>query len=449
MGVVIESSVWEPSPSVFVFFFVCTFFSILLLPYYAKSRTFGSFDHGVSSSFVRFQRWFLFIYALSSVVEGLWSVFGDFELAYYGVRKESMVFCLCVGCAAILIAGPVLGVLSDLIGHQKICLLFCVLHFVVGAWKRITRSPIAWFVNVCLSLSSLMFSFGFETWMVVEHEKQSQRNHSLNDTFWLMSFLESASLIGSQVLANWLADNNNQRGIASSATASLLLSLVAIISIFRTAKGSLKTLAFRDYTTAFCSYVLGDNRIWLLGTSQACLQFAIAVFWTLWAPTMVADGREVNLGLIYTCLLGARMLGSTVFPWLLSGESLLRAEDCLVYIYAILGIVLSIVAYDYQEVGFLVVLFCLFHGGYGLMLPLLARLRTMYVPNELRGGMMSLSQVPANAAVLFCLIQRGYGHRIENSTMMASSAVSLFIASGCIFSLRRWGKPPHQDWHKL
>lgn len=28
-----------------------------------------------------------------------------------------------------------------------------------------------------------------------------------------------------------------------------------------------------------------------------------------------------------------------------------------------------------------------------------------YVPNELRGGMISLSQVPANAAILFCLIQ--------------------------------------------
>lgn len=61
-----------------------------------------------------------------------------------------------------------------------------------------------------------------------------------------------------------------------------------------------------------------------------------------------ADGREVNLGLIYPCFLGSRMLGSTVFPWLMSGQSLLRLEDCLVYIYAILGVVFSIVAYDYQ-----------------------------------------------------------------------------------------------------
>ncbi|WZZ54112.1 hypothetical protein YC2023_054219 [Brassica napus] len=62
-----------------------------------------------------------------------------------------------------------------------------------------------------------------------------------------------------------------------------------------------------------------------------------------------ADGREANLGLIYPCFLGSRMLWSTVFPWLMSGQSLLRLEDCLVYIYATLGIVFSVRAYDYQK----------------------------------------------------------------------------------------------------
>lgn len=32
-------------------------------------------------------------------------------------------------------------------------------------------SPSAWFANVCLSLAALIHSFGFETWLVVEHEK--------------------------------------------------------------------------------------------------------------------------------------------------------------------------------------------------------------------------------------------------------------------------------------
>ena len=63
---------------------------------------------------------------------------------------------------------------------------------------------------------------------------------------------------------------------------------------------------------------------------------------------LVAFGRELHLGLIYPCLLGARMLGSTVFPWLISEPSVLRTEDFLVYSFIIMGLVLSIVAYDYQ-----------------------------------------------------------------------------------------------------
>jgi hypothetical protein len=66
MGVVIETFIWEPSSSFFIFFFVSTFLSISLFPYLAKNRTFGSFDHSISSSFARFQRWFLAIYTLSS-----------------------------------------------------------------------------------------------------------------------------------------------------------------------------------------------------------------------------------------------------------------------------------------------------------------------------------------------------------------------------------------------
>lgn len=61
-----------------------------------------------------------------------------------------------------------------------------------------------------------------------------------------------------------------------------------------------------------------------------------------------ADGREVHLGLIYPCLLGAGMLGSTSFPWFVSGILSLRTEDCLLYAFCVAGIVLSVVAYDYQ-----------------------------------------------------------------------------------------------------
>lgn len=49
--------------------------------------------------------------------------------------------------------------------------MFYTLHLIVGIWKRIASSPSFWVANVCLSLATSIFSFSFETWAVVEHDK--------------------------------------------------------------------------------------------------------------------------------------------------------------------------------------------------------------------------------------------------------------------------------------
>uniref|UniRef100_A0A7N0T535 Molybdate-anion transporter-like n=1 Tax=Kalanchoe fedtschenkoi TaxID=63787 RepID=A0A7N0T535_KALFE len=407
MGVVVESEAWEPSSSAFVFIFISCFLSLFLYPHFSRNdSSSSSLDHGSSSpSLARFRSKFLFIYSLASVMEGLWSVFGEFELAYYGVSREEMILSLCAGCAGALILGSFIGLLSDLIGHKRLCVFFCVLHLFVGVWKRITIHPSVWVASICLSIATSVYSFSFETWMVLDHEKRGFREDTLNDTFWLMTFFESVSLIGSQVLANYIIGGDLDKSIVSFSTAIKVLAVVAMFVICKGCEENSQDMSFREYRMCFRTYIFGDKRILLLVCAQSCLHFSTAVFWILWAPTLVADGRELNLGLVLPCLLGARILGSTIYPWLVSGPSSFRAEDCVQYAFIVMGLVLFIIAYDYQEIEFLVSLFCLFHACDGLLAPFLARLRTMYVPNQLRGGMISLSLVPANAAVLFVLLQ--------------------------------------------
>lgn len=381
-------------------------------------------------------------------MEGVPSVFGEFEFSYFGVSREQMVLSLCVGFAASLVVGSFLGVLSDTIGHRKFCLFFCILHLFVGIWKRITAHPSVWVASVCLSLASSIYSFSFETWMVVEHEKQGHREDLLSDTFWLMAFLGSASFIGSQVFANWLIGDDLKKRMTSPSTAAVLLALVGVICVARLWRGSSQQEVFEDHGRSY-SYFFDDRRIWLLACAQACLHFSISMFWILWTPILVADGRELHLGLIYPCLLGARMLGSTIFPWLISGSLSFRTEDCILYAFIISGFVLSVVAYDYQEIGVLVALFVLFQACVGVILPSLARLRTMYLPNDLRGGMIGFSLAPANAAVLLFLVHGGYYRSVSNAAIMAFAAVGLFAAAGCMHVLKRLGKQPYQHLRKL
>ncbi|KAB1998519.1 hypothetical protein ES319_D12G094800v1 [Gossypium barbadense] len=452
MGIVIETFIWEPSSSVFIFIFFSSFLLLSLFPFYLSkhaptTKSSSLSDHPFSSSSPRFQLYFLLLYSLASVLDGLWLVYGEFELVYYGINKEDTVTFMLIGFGAALFVGSLLGLVSDLIGRKKTCLVFFILHLIVGIWKMVAPSPSFWVANLCLSLATSIFSFSFETWAVVEHDKPGHRQDILNETFWLMTFFESASLIGSQVIGNWMVGGNLEKGIGSPSIAATLLAILGIACMSRHYDGTTKIMTFKDYRMSFSVYILGDRRIWLLACAQACLHFSIAVFWILWAPTLVADGREAFLGLIYPCLLGARMLGSTVFPWLINAS--LRTEDCLTCAFVVQALLLSIIAYDYEEIGVLVTQFSLYHACIGLILPLLARLRTMYVPNELRGGMISLSLAPANAAILFILMQRGYYRTIENSTMIAFAAVGLFMAAGCMYVLKRCGKQPYQNWHKL
>ncbi|KAL0350536.1 UNVERIFIED_CONTAM: hypothetical protein Sradi_4202800 [Sesamum radiatum] len=209
-------------------------------------------------------------------MEGLWAMFGEYELAYYGLSKEQLLKSLYIGFAVSMFIGSFLGVLSDLLGHRKFCLLFYMLHLSVSIWKIVSGSPTIWLASICLSLASSIYYFSFETLMVVEHDK--------------------------------------------------------------------------------------------------------------------ADGREVSLGLIYPCFLGSKMLGSTGFPWLFHGPLAIRIEEYLMYAFIIMGIAITVVAYDYQ---------------------------------------------------------RGYYQCIGNSTIIAFAALGLFSAAGCMYTLKRWGKQLHQSKHNL
>ncbi|XP_057542089.1 uncharacterized protein LOC130820654 [Amaranthus tricolor] len=452
MGISIHNEVWDLNPTVLIFIFVASFLSIFLLPHFSNRTSSLSDINAVSPSsssyFLQFQRKFLFLYSLSSVLEGLWWVYGEYEMVNIGLTKEQMIVLLSVGCLTSLIFGTFLGIFSDALGHKKFCLLFSILHLIMGVWKTLATHPTVWVASICLSLTSSIFSFSFETWMVVEHDKQGYRQDALNDTFFLMIYYESTSLIATQVLANWALGQGSKKSLVFPSFITLFL---AIVNLLFTTKGlpeSPVRRRLKEHRAEFFVYIFGDKRIWLLGCAQACLQFSIAILWILWAPTIVADGRGVQLGLVYPCLLGARMLGSTVFPWTLSGLISMRIEDCLLYEFIGAGLILSVVAYDYQEIGVLVTLFGLFQVVAGLIFPTLARLRSMYVPNEFRAGMISLSLTPANAALLCVLVQGGYYKNVNNSTITAFSALCLFLAAGCMYALKHCGKQPHHSWHK-
>lgn len=81
----------------------------------------------------------------------------------------------------------------------------------------------------------------------------------LSETFWLMSFFESASLIGSQVLSNWLIGNNVDKNMASHSTAAIFLAIIALVCLLRGWTETPQKVALKEYRASFSKYVFGGK----------------------------------------------------------------------------------------------------------------------------------------------------------------------------------------------
>ncbi|XP_062192932.1 uncharacterized protein LOC133896359 [Phragmites australis] len=453
MGVVIEREEWALTPLAYPLLSAVALAAVVLLPYFSARTTThaaGSsspFDVG-TAPFLQFRRSFLVLFSLASVVEGIHAVFGEDEYERCGLGKEQMAARLAAAAAAAMFLGGISGIISDKIGPRRACIFYWILQLAVGAMKSFSALRCAWINNFILALVSSVFSFCFETWIVVEHEKQDQKQDLLFDTFWLMTFFESVSLVGSQGITNLLV-NDNDNGFLLPYAFAASLSIVGILYIRNASSSTQHASAIGSYQKSFFAHVIRDKRVLILVLAQASIHFAVSAFWFLWAPTIVADGRDAQLSLIYPCFLASRMLGSAGFPWFYGATSPFRNEDSLTIAYIGAGLALSIVAYDYQEIGTLVILFCIFHACVGFILPSLARLRTMYLPNELRGGMMSFSLSVANAAIFIFILQGAYHRNVANSTIMGLASSGLLGAGGCIHMLRRWRKHTRQNTRSL
>ena len=123
----------------------------------------------------------------------------------------------------------------------------------------------------------------------------------------------------------------------------------------------------------------------------------------------------------------------------------MRPEAYLTTAFVTATFSLAVLAYDYQEIRVLVALFCLFNACVGIISPSLARLRSIYVSNDMRAGMVNLFCVPANLAVVFVLMRGGYYHNLENNTILTMCVLGLLSGAGCLHILNRWSYVANKD----
>ncbi|KAH8938728.1 hypothetical protein BDL97_16G099700 [Sphagnum fallax] len=320
-----------------------------------------------------------FLACLKAVADGLQQVYGEALYQSYALKRRDIALLLAVGHATSLSLGTFLGASADTIGRKRMCMLYCFLQVLAFFAKQMNNFKVLCFAHVCLGLSAALYFSAFEAWMTTEHEKMGFRHEWLNETFWMMSLGMGIVAIGSGALANFLVEREGVGARAPSFAAAVVSAVCFLIikSTWVENVGVRHISLSRPISNAF--QALQEKSVALLGWAQACFDLAVGIFWLLWIPTLVADGREVQSGLIYTCLMASRMLGSSIAALLQCGPLNTPPGAFLPYIFLVAAGSLFLPAYDYQEIGVLLACFCLFHICVGIIWPSLAHLRNIFL----------------------------------------------------------------------
>lgn len=91
-----------------------------------------------------------------------------------------------------------------------------------------------------------------------------------------MTFFESASFIGSQVIANHLIDGKVNKNIKSVWSGAAVLAVVSIIYVTRGWQEAPQTVALKDYRVSFHRHVTSGMCIDIIDyTSNMCMNMLI------------------------------------------------------------------------------------------------------------------------------------------------------------------------------
>lgn len=92
----------------------------------------------------------------------------------------------------------------------------------------------------------------------------------LSDTFWLMTILESVSLIGNQMLVNSVVGDNVKKYMFSPSTVAVFLALICITFIIKGWTEVSQKVELEDYRTSFSAYIFGGKHHMLLMFNRFC-----------------------------------------------------------------------------------------------------------------------------------------------------------------------------------
>lgn len=371
-----------------------------------------------SSSFIAFRNNYLVVYSMMMAGDWLQGPYVYALYQHYGYGKGDIGRLFIAGFGSSMIFGTVVGSLADRLGRKRASLTYVVTYTLSCFTKH---SPHYWVLMVGRILggisTSLLFS-AFESWLVAEHFKRGYDGSWLGHTFSKAVFFGNGLIaIISGLVANALVWSLDLGPVAPFDAASIVMSVGGLLIYFSWSEnygnktsGSLGS----QFSKAF-NAIKNDKKIALLGAMQSLFEGSMYTFVFLWTPALAPCNEQIPHGFIFATFMLASMVGSSIANILMS--TTVRTEKFMQYVFFVsaLGLLVPVlvgnmesscdqagpgvgIAGKLQMVGF-----CLFEVCVGIFWPSLMKMRSVYVPEEVRSTIINFFRIPLNLFVCVVL----------------------------------------------
>ena len=354
--------------------------------------------------FSAFQRLFLGVYLTMMMADWMQGPYVYALYAHYGFSKGEIGQLFIMGFGSSMVFGTIVGGFADKYGRRANCLLFVALYSIGCLTKHFNNYWILMFGRLMGGVSTSILYSAFETWMIHEHKAASFADGWMENTFSQMTFGSGLVAIIAGLVSTFLA---GAFGYVAPFDGSLVLLLAggAIIFYFwRENYGDqqhVNVTGFDNFGKAW-QLLLTSEKVLLLGLIQSCFESAMYIFVFMWTPALEAGSRggAIPHGLVFACFMVCLMIGSKVYEILVK----LRPEEHLtrwVFVVASAALAMPILTSNATAIfiGFLVFEVCC-----GIYFPSVGRMRSKYIPEEVRSTVMNVFRIGLNLVVVVTLI---------------------------------------------
>ena len=323
---------------------------------------------------------YLIIYALA--------VFGDWLQGPYvyrlyllhGLKETEIHQLFVIGFASSCVVGPFSGALWDVAGRKRGILCYGILYSLCCLLTAYGSTfPVLIVGRVLGGLSTAILFSAFESWLVGAAQSIGLTSKGLDTVFTQQTVLNSILAVLSGLVAQFLADYVGVELVFMLAALVLVVTSLLCAMTLSENKGE-GDANFIQSLKSGTEIVLSSWPIASLGVIQALFEGSMYAFVLMWTPALSIETDDIPHGLIFASLMLSVMVGSLL-------NDLFKPK--LTFILGVASLSLGLVTVV-QDGLVRLILFSMFEGCVGAFWPIMAGLRSKYVPENARCAVLSI-----------------------------------------------------------